>query len=347
MRRDRAADDKATQGPATIYDVARLAGVSHQTVSRVLNGSPNLREATRLRVEAAMATLNYLPNRAARSLAVSNNFRIGALVTEILQSGPLRVVNGMATAAREHGYVVEMVTFDPQDDRSVEQAVAAMNASDLAGVFIAAPTDLVMERVQASRLRAPYVIQTDTELTSRTARLDEASYSLVVRHVLGLGHRRIFHVAGPHDWVAARNRAAVLSAVAEQAGAEVLASVEGDWSAASGYRIGREIPSDEITAVVAANDQMALGVLRAFAERGVDVPGDVTVTGYDDIPEAEFYYPPLTTVRQDFEALGRSGFLDLLESLGLSSMRRAPLVGELRVRASSGPARPVSTLDRA
>ena len=328
-----------TRKPATLVDVARLAGVAHQTVSRVVNGSDAIRPRTRALVETAMAELDYHPNLAARALATSRPHRIGALASEILERSPLRVINAAAETAREFGYVLDIVSVDPQDAVSLTQAIDTMNASQPAGVFVMTPTDLVMSLVSPDRFNVPSVFERNGDSIATDDDLDHYSYALVVDHLLDLGHRAICHVAGPASTPAARAREACLFRRVGLAGGHASVMGGGDWSSAWGYRAGQSIDVDGVTAIAAANDQIALGLLRALDERGVRVPQDVSVSGFDDIPESGYFQPPLTTVAVNVEAIGRGALLELLAELDGVEAPMPERVARLVVRASTAPVR--------
>lgn len=324
--------------PATLVDVARLAGVSHQTVSRVVNGSDAIRPRTRALVEQAMAELDYHPNLAARALATSRPHRIGALASEILERSPLRVLNAAAETAREFGYVLDIVSVDPRDAVSLTQAIDTMNASQPAGVFVMIPTDLVISLVSPDRFKVPAVFERNGDSITTDDDLDHYSYALVVDHLLDLGHRSICHVAGPASTPAARSREACFMRRVGLAGGQASVLRGGDWSSAWGYRAGQIIDLDGVTAIAAANDQIALGLLRALDERGVKVPQDISVTGFDDIPESGFFQPPLTTVAVNVESIGRGALLELLAELDGIEVPLPERVVRLVVRASTAPA---------
>ena len=293
---------------ATIYDVARAAGVSHQTVSRFLQGYEGIRPATRKRVEDALKELDYRPNLAARALATSRSHRIGALVYELLEIGPSKTIQGASDAARHAGYVLDIVTLDPRDETAVDQALAVMRQQDLAGIVAFAPMDLLTDRIQHADFPVPLLLETDVDedaAASHTS-LSDAGMNLVVDELVSLGHRDFVHVSGPLEWWASRNRASAYEAALARHGLRSRGTTAGNWSSASGYKAGLELSLDGVTAIVAANDQMALGLLRALSERGVSVPGAVSVTGFDDVPESEYYLPPLSTVRVDYEQQGRT-----------------------------------------
>ncbi len=292
----------------SIHDVARRAGVSAQTVSRVLNGHPNVRPTTHASVTAAMKELGYRPNNAARSLR-GNSRILGVLSTGSSFYGPAATLYGLEAAASVAGYgvaVVNLVTPDPDELAAASERLLSLG---VAGVVAVLPLAGDLAALAALSDVVPVVLVAGAPADGAAHVVDVDNVggaAAAVRHLLGLGHRTVFHVAGPPTWQEATDRRAGWQAALEEAGAEVPPVLVGDWSARSGFEQGRLLARLEgLTAVFAANDQMALGVLRALAERGLDVPGDVSVVGFDDIPESEFYLPPLTTVRQDLAELGR------------------------------------------
>lgn len=333
-------------------DVAAAAGVSGQTVSRVVNASPRVDPATRARVEAAMSRLGYRPHRAARALRTGRTQTIGLVVATLDTVGNSRMLQAVAAAAAGRGYGVALVTavgpesaddaFKRLADQGVDGVVVLNEASPFAATVPAAagfrlllvdapggsaPPDAASEFIAASEF---HVVQTDHAAGAHQA----------VAHLLELGHRHIAHIAGPADSFAARQREEGWRSALTGAGLEVPVPVRGDWSAASGYAAGGRL--DDATAVFVANDQMALGALRALADAGKTVPADVSVVGFDDIADAAEYRPPLTTVRQDFDALGARAVEVLLEDVE-SAADTAPVVETftpaLVVRASTAPRR--------
>jgi LacI family transcriptional regulator len=333
---------------ATIYDVARLAGVSHQTVSRHLAGFEGIRPATRQRVEAAIVELGYRPNLTARSLATARSHRIGALVYEMLEVGPSTVVQGASEAAREAGYLLDIVSLhlgrNHEDAEAIDSAIRLLDQQDLAGIIATVPTDGLRRAVESAPFVVPVVIDAEPDVTDAGAPSSVSSVGtrLLAEHLIGLGHTRILHVSGPEEWVVARNRRSTFRSVVEERGLTPLPAVEGDWSAATGFRAAQRVtPESGITAILADNDQLALGVLRALSERGIRVPEEVSVVGFDDIPESEYFIPPLTTVHVDFPLLGRYAFARVLAMI---EGRDAPdfaeyLSVELVIRGSTAPAR--------
>jgi LacI family transcriptional regulator len=338
-------DSMSPQGrkAPTLYSVAELAGVSHQTVSRVVKGETNIRADLRERIEAAIAELGYKPNLTARALASSSRHRIGAIVYDFLEVGPSRFVKGASDAAKEAGYVLDIVSLDPRDENGIEVAISVINPHDLAGLLVIAPSDPVLALIDKVGFSMPVYVESeaqDAEAGSELTQNHRGMQSLV-EHLLELGHSRFFHVSGPLGWHAARSRVSAFDAAILAGGAVSVGTLAGNWTSESGYSAALSIPLDAgITAVVVGNDQMALGVLAALSERGVRVPEEMSVVGFDDIPEARYFRPALTTVRQDFERQGRAALGRLL---ALMNSDDGPLPArpqtELVVRASSGPAR--------
>jgi DNA-binding LacI/PurR family transcriptional regulator len=300
--------------PATIYDVARAAGVSHQTVSRYLKGFAGITPGTRSKVEAALDALNYRPNLTARSLATRRSHRIGALVYEMEEVGPSRTVQAASSAARDAGYLLDIVSLDPLDDGVIESALRLMGEHQFAGIIASAPTDRLRAALADTDFRVPVFI--DEEIGERPDGAPSAVLTgarLTIDHLADLGHERILHLAGPRDWVIARERAAAYRTAMTERGLRPLGLAEASgWSPGAGYRTARVADLGRVTAIYAANDQLALGALRALHERGITVPGDMSIVGTDDIPEAEFFIPSLTTVREDFAAHGRYAIDSLL-----------------------------------
>jgi len=299
-------DRGGTKAP-TLYDVARLAGVSHQTVSRVVKGQPNVRDEVRQRVSAAIEHLNYRPNQSARSLATSRSNRIGAIAYELRASGPSAIVEAASVRARERGYVLDIVNLDPRNDAGVEDAIALVAQSHLAGVLAFTPTEQVVQALGRAKFSVPISMESESDLGAAGGHhTGEDGVDLMIEHLASLGHRRMFLIGGPEGWLAAQGRSrAYMRGLAER-GLTSVGAVSGDWSARSGYEGVARMPADAgITALVAANDQTALGAVAALSERGLRVPEDISVVGFDDIPESQYFRPALTTVRYDFSSQGR------------------------------------------
>ncbi|MFB7249970.1 LacI family DNA-binding transcriptional regulator [Microbacterium sp. NPDC056234] len=333
---------KTPAKPSTIYDVATAAGVSHQTVTRFLRGYKGIRPETQARVEHAIAELGYRPNLTARSLKSGRSHRIGALTHELSQVGPSRIAEGAAAAAREAGYVLDLVSLDMRNPHAVEESLALLTQQDLAGILALGSTDEMSRAFTSTRFRVPTFIdvESDDEPDPYRNRLSNASMPSLVDHLVEWGHRRIALIAGPDNWSASRNRTRAFHAALARHGLEAEAVVQGDWSARSGHAAVAEADGiGAATAVVAANDQTALGAMLALKESGRRVPEDVSVVGIDDIPEARYYDPPLTTVHNPFELQGRAALHRLLALIDPDHAIDLDVpLPQLMVRRSSGPA---------
>ena len=321
-------------------DVAGRAGVSVMTVSRVLNGFPGVAEDTRQRVEEAVAALGYRANPAARVLAGGRSRTLGVIAVETQQFGPSHMLYGIEAAARGAGHVLSFVTMAPGADE-IGATLDHLRAAHVEGVIVIAPVRPVIDAVADLDADLPLVVVGgDPSVRTSTVTIDqEAGARMATAHLLGLGHRTVDHVSGPADWIDATERQRAWAETLEAHGAPPGRFVEGDWTAQGGYAAGTQLAQDPtVTAVFAANDQTALGILRALHEHGRSVPDDVSVVGYDDIPEAAYLVPPLTTVRQDLGEVGRRG-VELLLALvdGGPAQRHVMVAPELIVRASSAP----------
>ncbi|MBF4572808.1 LacI family DNA-binding transcriptional regulator [Herbiconiux sp. VKM Ac-1786] len=320
---------------ASVFDVAKAAGVSHQTVSRVLNDHPSLRPVTRQKVLDAMRELDYRPNLAARALVTSRSRIIGILSTSSGEYGPASSIAAVEAAARARGYSVSIANADGVDQRSIDEALEHLVDLSAEGIVVIAPQLQVLSALSARSFRIPFVtLQTLRQVDGAELALDQVTGArLATAHLAELGHRRIGHLAGAVDWIDAVSRRAGFAAELETRGIAVGPVAAGDWSAPSGYRAGQELIAAGVTAVFSANDQMALGLLHAAHDAGLAVPRDLSVVGFDDTPEAAHYLPPLTTVRQDFAEAGRRALARLLDEDGTSPSAEPALV----VRASTAP----------
>jgi DNA-binding LacI/PurR family transcriptional regulator len=326
----------------SIRDVARLAGVSHQTVSRVLNNHPSIRESTKLRVQQVMDELKYRPNRAARALVKGRSRTIGVISASSSEYGPASSIAAIQDAARAAGYYVNTANLTSVDRPSIEAAIDHLMYQAVEGIVVIAPQVRVFDALEDMLLDVPFVtLQSTGRLDEHALSVDQiAGARLATRHLIELGHRSIYHLAGPQDWIEAEAR---MRGFLDEMGAmdvPTTAPILGDWTADFGFHAGRELLRvRDFTAIFSSNDQMALGLIHAIREAGLTVPGDVSVVGFDDIPEARHFWPPLTTVRQDFAELGRRSIALLLSQL--AGERTAAYVGtiqpELIVRASTGP----------
>lgn len=298
---------------ASVFDVAKRAGVSHQTVSRVLNDHPSLRPATRQKVLDAMRELNYRPNAAARALSSSRSRVVGILSTSSGEYGPATSIAAIEAAARSRGYSVTIANADGLDPGSIDEAVNHLADLSAEGLVVVAPQTQVLERLSMLSIGIPYITVQAARATPEGRQPDQVDGArLAVAHLAELGHQRIGHITGPADWLDATQRLGGFRDELSDRGLDTRSVAAGDWSAASGYRAAHELLAEGVTAIFAGNDQMALGALSAAASARIGVPRQLSVVGFDDVPEAAFYAPPLTTVRQDLVGVGRRAVAALL-----------------------------------
>ncbi len=335
-------EDSGRGRMAVMGDVAALAGVSQMTVSRVINNRPGVSSETRARVIAAMHQLDYRPNAAARALVTGRSKTLGVVSFDSTLYGPASTLYGIEVAARAAGYFVSVATMRTLDRSSIIDAVGRLTEQNIDGVIVIAPHASAVEGLHALTFDLPVVaLEGGVGSGSPVVAVDQrVGAARATQHLLSLGHETVWHVAGPSDWLEACARRESWQATLLDAGREVPPLYEGDWSASSGYGIGQELAQrPDVTAVFVGNDHMALGLLRALHEAGRGVPEQVSVVGFDDIPEAAYFIPPLTTVRQDFGAVGRRSIALLLEQLehGQPRTKRAIIEPDLVLRESTGP----------
>lgn len=314
-------------------DVAAAAGVSAQTVSRVVNDSPRVDPATRAKVEAAMAELDYRMHRAARALRTGRTDTIGLIVSTLASVGNSRMLQAIADAAASRGFALTVVTASGRDavadgfsrlhDQGIDGAVILNEATAMArGLEV--PAGLALVVVDSAPDDRFAVVQTDHAAGARAA----------TEHLLTLGHETVHLLAGPEDSFAAAERERGWREALHAASRTAPEPVRGDWTAASGYAAMQPI-AGEVSAVFAANDQMALGALRAVADAGRSVPEDVAVIGFDDVDDAADYRPPLTTIRQDFDQLAAAAVTSLVALIGGGAAEPVVLTPTLVTRASA------------
>ncbi|WBM81252.1 LacI family DNA-binding transcriptional regulator [Cryobacterium breve] len=335
-------DEKARV--ANIFDVARLAGVSHQTVSRVLNDLPNVRPATRERVENAIKQLRYRPSPAARALVTRRSRTIGLITTGGPDYGPSSTVLRFNEAARDARYAVSMASMLESDPESLRSAVELLLRQNVEAIVLIAAHRSALEAVRGIELGVP-LIAVESSGRGGFHRVGVDNYRgarIAVAHLAELGHTNIVHLAGPADSVDAIERARGWRDELGDRGLIAREPLIGDWSPASGFRLGVDLIRSgsygDFTAVFAGNDQMALGLIHALVRNGLPVPDRVSVIGFDDIPEAAFFSPTLTTMRQDFDELGRNILRTLLAVLEDEEAPDLPgSIPELIVRESTAP----------
>jgi DNA-binding LacI/PurR family transcriptional regulator len=329
----------------TLDDVARCAKVSYQTVSRVINQHPSVADRTRARVQRAIAELGYQPNRAARSLVTRRSNSIGIVSFGSRYYGPTQMLVHIEAAARARGYGLTFTSLDGHALPEMVRAIGDLTGQNLDGIVMIAPIAEVDPAEIIERCGATPFMMIDIVPSPavHSVAFDQAHGArLATQHLIGLGHRRLCEISGPLRWHDARMRHETWRATLQASGIAPGPSVESDWTAAGGYAAAQRLLGSgvEFTALFGGNDQMALGAIRALRDAGLRVPEDVSVVGFDDVPEAAYFDPPLTTVHQDFAALGREA-VDVLTKL-IGSPEAAPqqrvLYPTFVVRASSARA---------
>ncbi|WP_328777958.1 LacI family transcriptional regulator [Streptomyces canus] len=337
---------QSPQRAASIRDVAQAAGVSYQTVSRVINGHPNVKQETRERVEAAVQALGFRRNATAFALASGVTRSVTVLTTNTVLYGYAATLQGLEEAARSAGYALGVRVMTPEDD--LDRTIAA--AADTGGGLVvigydrlgAAALDRVPAHVPCAALveapppgRTPHrpAVWADDRQAARTA----------TEHLLALGHENVHYVAIPASTGSRRSaapRAEGWRQALKAADVTPPAPCGTGWDAQAGYEAGKKLAkSPDVTAILCGNDDLALGVLRALHHAGRRVPEDVSVIGFDDAPHSGFITPSLTTVRMDFHGLGRAAFGLLRAQLDTDQPAPALVPAEptLVCRESSGP----------
>ena len=289
-------------------DVARLAGVSHQTVSRVLNNENTVRPQTRARVEDAIRKLRYRPSSVARALATRKTHTLGLVSTGNPLYGPASIALAFNGAARESGYQVITASMADADRDEILQAVDVLLRHQVEAIVLIASDYSSIEAIEELELDIPLVTADSSGNGSfPSVSIDQfRGAELATSYLADLGHRSILHLAGPKGSLDARERKRGWQSEMVRRGLPLGRAHHGDWTADSGRAIGeRLVEEGDFTAVFVANDQMALGLLHALTDHGIAVPSAVSIVGFDDIPEAAHFFPPLTTIRQDFTELGQ------------------------------------------
>lgn len=305
---------KSSKRPG-LRDVAKIAGCSYQTVSRVVNDDARVSEETRERVLAAIKAVGYRRNAAARALVTSRPGAIGVVSDGSWRYGPMGALHGVEEAARNAGHSVLLTVQERDAFKSLEATLHRFADAFVDGIVVIAPLRAeakTTREVAASFSWAsglPVVMLTPDPRPTPGIRVvtedQKLGARLATRHLVRLGHQHIVHLAGNQKWLDGSVRLEGWREELLSSGLPVPEPVFGDWTGQSGYHAGvRMIKEGLPDAVFAASDLMALGMMRAFSEAGVRVPEDVSVVGFDDHEFARQFFPPLTTVRQDFKALG-------------------------------------------
>ncbi len=308
----------------------------------MLNDHPSIRDTTKARVVQVMEEVQYRPNRAARALVTRHSRTIGVLAASSAQYGPASAIAAIEDAARAAGYYVNTANLGAVDPESISGALQHLMGQAIEGLIVIAPQVRVFDAIARMSIDVPYVsLQSTAHTGHRVLSVDQiAGARMATRHLIDLGHREIIHLAGPQDWIEAEARMRGFLDEIDSADLPTYPPVLGDWTAEFGHYAGRELlRSREFTAVFAANDHMALGLLHAFRDAGIDVPRDICVVGFDDIPDARHFWPPLTTVRQDYGEIGRRAVALLLGEVRDEAVAgNDQILPELIVRGSTGPA---------
>jgi DNA-binding LacI/PurR family transcriptional regulator len=327
-----------------MYDVARLAGVSHQTVSRVINSHPSVREDTRRRVQAAISELGYRRNVAARTLVTRRSNTIGVITSVSNFWGPSSTLIAVERAARDAGMYVSVAGLRSIESAGVGEVLRHFVDQGVEGIVVIAPEAAMAHMAEPFITEIPVVMVAAGAQPAANVQItavdQELGARLATRHLVELGHTRIGHIAGPEPWFDATARLRGWRRELATAGLPAGPLATGDWTAASGYRIGqrllksRRVPS----AVFIANDLMALGFIRAMHDAKVSVPEQVSVVGFDDMPGADHFIPRLTTVRQDLDTLGQRCIDILLAALNQTACDVGPIEPSFVLRESTAAA---------
>jgi len=293
---------------ATIKEVASVAGVSTQTVSRVINERPDVSPETRRRVQEVIKELSFQPSALARSLISQRSYTLGVVTSGLRHIGPSRTISGITSAAEEAGYSLllkELPDYDTEDITPIFQAFLSLHVDGIIWAVPEVGENRNWVNNPLTEIDVPLVYMTmETRENLSIVSIDNyLGGRMAMSHLLEQGCRKIGHISGPLDWWEARQRMAAWKDALLEAGLDASDRycVEGTWSAASGA-LGIELlfhQSPDMDAIFVANDQMALGVLQFFAEKKIRVPEEIAIVGYDNISESAFFYPPLTSVQQD------------------------------------------------
>lgn len=310
----------------TLLDVAEMSGVSYQTVSRVINNHPYVSDEARQRVEIAIKALGYRPNKVATKLRSKSSKTIAIILFGSWFHGPVQIALNVEMAARTNGFDVILINVT-ETQVQVVKALQYVKAWDIEGLIMIIPAQSIpIEEIRAICGDTPIVhIDSRTSAGSPSVSLDDAfGTEQIIEHLIALGHTHFCEISGPLNWVNAQIRHQTCLQVFEKHRLEIPIHIEGNWTTAGAYQAMRRLlgSDHEFTAVIAANDNMAFGALRALEQHGLTVPNDISVVGFDDNPEAAYFSPPLTTVRHNYIQLGLAGFEYLLE---LIDERQAPI----------------------
>ena len=308
----------------TIKDVAREAGVSTQTVSRVVNKISYVSDETRQRVETVVEQLGYRPSTLARSLIQQRSYTLGVVTFGLKHIGPSRTLNGIADKADELGYMLLMKELDNFNTNRMDDVVNSLLARQVDGILWAAPeiddshawVDAGLEKIPVPIM---FIAMEPRNYISSVSTDNYQGAVMATQHLLDGGRRRIGHISGPLGWWEAEERKRGWRETLGAAGYDASETycAEGNWSSASGERAFSQLFESypDMDAIFVANDQMALSVLREALRRGILVPDKLAVVGFDNIAESAFFYPSLTTISQDLQLLGEKAVQTMVEMI--------------------------------
>lgn len=325
---------------AGLHDVAKLAGVSHTTVSRVLNNHPYVSQKTRVKVESSMLELDFRPNMHARSLVTKTSRTIGILVIrDASLSGSLELLNQVSVEATNANFFTSITNFDRDGDELMSDAVNRLMDQAVVGLIIISSRVEGLEEIvrMAGRLPLVFCKAGPSGSPNRVRLANQKAGYRVTRYLLELGHTQIAHLGGPAGLLDADDRRIGWERAMVEVGLDTSMFEPGGWSADSGYdRSIRLIESGRsFTAVFAGSDEIALGLIHALNQRGLEVPGDVSIVGFDDLEQAKHFRPALTTIRQDFSEFGSRVISKLQAQIdGSMSPEFEPLNPQLVIRDS-------------
>lgn len=331
----------ASNRPPSMADVAALAGVSHQTVSRVLNNSESVRSQTRERVQQAIVTLGYRRNEAARTLATRQSRLFGLITADYVSYGPSSTVLSVQLAAKEQDYLVSVAVLKEFSEGSLRGAIDRFLGQGVAGIIVSVPLEHIANELDKIEIPVPAVAVASTWPTP-----DSPIQRVGVNQVLGIfellnhlksaGVTEVAHFAGPTDWLDSQQREEAWRHGCEERGLTASTLLRGDWSANSGYRLAQQVLTETVPqSIFIANDQMALGASLALSESGLQVGRDILIAGFDDEPGTAFFNPPLTTIRQDYMDLGRRAVGALLGQIGGEKSTAKLIPSRLIIRESA------------
>jgi DNA-binding LacI/PurR family transcriptional regulator len=330
----------------TINEIAAMCGVSAQTVSRVINRRPDVSPETRAAVEAAIAQVGFQPSAVARSLVQRRSYALGVIAAGLRYFGVAQTLNGITEESEAQGYALLLKEIPGTGTNDLMPVIEFLMAHRVEGIIFAAPD--LGENLAAIRARLPLAAPPMVFLKSEPSHVfstilidNHGGARAATNHLISLGRRRVGHLAGPLSWHEARDRQHGWRDAIRDGGVDPGPVLPGDWSSDSGARVFEQMLAldPSMDAVFVANDQMALGAMHAMHERGIAIPGDIAVVGFDGMDEGEFFTPSLTTVRQPLRELGQLAVRELLATVN-EDVPRAPVHGltlatELIVRDSA------------